>query len=125
MTIAGRPHVVAERYVLASDVVLVATRAVVMAGHARVRRRTLRPVQPLVLDDDVLGGVIARRQIWDQRLDRARVRINLNDPRRVVADARCAARALVRVTGEQPTTARAIFEGETNGWTIGLESAAI
>ena len=58
--------VLAERDVLAGDVVLVHAAAVVAPDDAGVGRRALRPVDPVVLDVDLLGRMIAGGQPRDE-----------------------------------------------------------
>src|ERR1041385_5112508 len=84
---SGDPRVLTERDLLAGDLVLVAAAAVVVPGDARVRRRALRPVDPVVLDEDLLGRVVAGGQASHHRSDRSGGQAHLPDARSIVAAA--------------------------------------
>src|SRR6266480_230085 len=124
VAVARIPDVLAEGGPLARDVVLVAASAVVVAGDSRVRGRTLRPVEPAVLHEDLLGRVIARRQPDDERGNRSARQVDPDDARSVVAFTRRAARSLVGIGREQLTAFEVVLEGETDRRAIRLEPAA-
>src|SRR5437660_2459911 len=127
--IARVEDVVAQRDLLAGDVVLVAASAVVVAGHPRVGRRALRPVEETVLDDEQLGRVGAGRQAVDEPIHRGGrqvpSRIDRDDARGVVPPAaRRAAHPLIRIGAEQGAAAESILEGKTDRRAILLEAGA-
>src|SRR5207247_8667579 len=70
VAVTGVPGVAAERDVLAGDVVLAPGLhgAVVVPGDTGIGGRALRPVEVAVLDDDLLGRVVAGGKARDQRL---------------------------------------------------------
>src|SRR5207245_309952 len=120
VAIARGPEVVAELDVLAGDVVLVATAAVVVAGDTRVGRRALRPVHETVLHLQHLGRMVARRQANDERAQLAGVEAGRHDARGVVALAGRTAHALVGVRREESAAGDATLEGQADRRTIRL-----
>src|SRR5262249_59844468 len=77
-------QIVAERDVLTGDIGLVRAAAVVAADHARVGGRALGPVDPAVLEGDLLRRMVAGRQLGDERRHLAVVGIHDDDARAVV-----------------------------------------
>src|SRR5262245_13830588 len=97
VALTGVEEALAEGDVLARDLVLVASGPVVMTGDAGVRRRALRPVDIATPDLHLLGGMVAGGEPCDEGDDLPAFQVHHNDPRRVVAQARRSASALVRV----------------------------
>ena len=111
--------------VLAGDVVLVAAAAVIVPGHAGVGRGALRPVDPAVLDHDLLGRVVTGGQPGDERRDGPVPEIDR--ARSAKCCCRCRARRArpgsSRVAKSVPPC-EVVLEGEADRRAVGLEAAA-
>ena len=117
-------RVLTQRDLLAGNIVLIAARAVVEPGHPGIGRGPLRPVQPPVLDEDLLGRVVAGRQPDDHRVYRSTRDVHGHDARGVVAFARRAAHSLVGVGRIQCSVTPAMLEREPDRGPVRLEAAA-
>ena len=95
--------VLAEHDVLTGNVLLVLSAAVVSADDAAVGRRPLRPVDPPVLEGELLGRMVAGRQRGDERRDPSGERIDGDDAGAVVLPV-VRVRRLIRVAREEPPT---------------------
>src|SRR6185437_12360816 len=80
---AGVEYILAQHDVLARDILLVLTPAVVAAYYAAVGGRSLRPVDPVIVERQLLGGVVAGGQRGDERGDLSRHRVYRHDARAV------------------------------------------
>src|SRR5262245_47578766 len=69
-------HVLAQHDVLTGDILLVRAATVVTANDTAVRRRSLRPVDPAVLERELLRGMVAGRQSRNERGDLPRLRVD-------------------------------------------------
>jgi hypothetical protein len=110
----------AQDDVLAGDVVLVAARPVVVPGHTGVGGRALRPVEVAVLDDHLLGRMVAGGQPGDVGVERVAAEIDGDDAGGVVAGPRCPAGPLVGIGREQGAV-EDVLEGEADGGPVALE----
>src|SRR4051812_8275375 len=124
VAIAGIEPAVAQRNVLAGDLVLVDAAAVVVTGDARVGGGALRPVEPAVLDHDLLRRMVTGGQLGDDGRDRSGGQADSQDARAVVGRARRTAHALVRIRSKQRPAVEIVLERETDGGTIGLKATA-
>src|SRR5262249_11390855 len=122
--VARVPDVLVARVLRAGDFVWFAAAAVVVAGDAGVRRRALRPVDPVVLDEDLLGRVVAGGQASYHRSDRSGGEAHLHDARSVVALARGASHTLVGIRGEESSALEVLLEGQSARRTVSLEAVA-
>src|SRR3954466_10095245 len=118
------PGVLRQGYLLACDFVLVTATAVVMPCNTGVRRRALRPVEPAVLDEELLRGMVTRRQAADHGRDGVRCQIDPHYARGVVAASRGTACALIGIGREQRAALEIVLEREADRRTVGLEAAA-
>jgi len=96
-------NIVAQLDVLARDIRLVLAAAIVTADDAAVGRRPLRPVDPPVLEGELLGRMVAGRQRGDERRDPSGERIDGDDAGAVVLPV-VRVRRLIRVAREEPPT---------------------
>src|SRR5207249_11259103 len=71
MATGGGKGVLAEHDSLARNLLLVGPAYVIVAHHARVGRRALRPIDPAVLELQQLGRVVTGGQPGDAWRDRA------------------------------------------------------
>ena len=78
-TAAGVEDVLAQHDVLTRNILLIRSAAVVLADHAAVGRGTLRPVDPVVFERKLFGGMVACRQLRDERRDLASVGVDDHD----------------------------------------------
>jgi len=65
--------------ILAWDIGLVLTAAIVEPDYAAVGRRSLRPVDPSIFECELFGRVIASRQVGNERGDLAGHRIDYDN----------------------------------------------
>src|SRR5260221_4792495 len=99
---AGIEHIVAQDDVLAGYVLLILAVAVIETDHAAVGCGSLRPVDPPVVESELLGRMVPGRQIGDERGYRAVLGVDGHDPGAVVLPGRMG--RLIRVGREQPPT---------------------
>src|SRR5262249_56129546 len=118
------PNVGAEGNVLASDVMLVAARSVVVTSHTGVGGGALSPVEEPVLDKKVLSRVVAGWQPRDEGAQCSLREIGRHDPRAVVLLSRCPADALVRVAGEERSVVP-VRERQSDGGSVRLKAGVL
>src|SRR5205814_1084800 len=73
-SVSRTEHVIAQRYVLARNIGLVLTAAIVETDNATVGSRSLRPVNPTAFEGQLLSGMVTCGQIGDERGDLPRRR---------------------------------------------------
>src|SRR5439155_26986795 len=73
---AGIEHVLAQHDVLTWNVLLVRAVAVVATDDAAIGRRPLRPVDPFVVERELLGRMVTRWQSHNERGDRSKLRVD-------------------------------------------------
>src|SRR5712691_7665471 len=119
VAVTGVEQVVAQFDGLAGDVVLVAAATIVVASHASIGGRSLRPVQEAIPGLQHLSWMVAGWQADNKRRELARTHIGLHDARRIVALAGRSADALVGIDREQ-CPAGVMLERQTDRWAVQL-----
>src|SRR6058998_2000694 len=84
---AGRKRVLAQHDVLTGNVRLVETSVIVATHDAGIGRGSLRPVEPLALEGELLRGVVTGREVGDERRDEPGDGLDGHDARAVVLSA--------------------------------------
>src|SRR6266446_7784264 len=116
----GVEHIIAELDVLTRNIVLVLAAAVVTTDHAGIRRRALRPIDPLAREGDLLSRVIPSREPRDERCDMSALGVHDGDAGAVVLRPR-GTDSLVRVRDEEPPPLEAVLERDIDGGTVRQE----
>src|SRR5437016_3592044 len=109
--------VVAQHDILTWNILLIGAASIVTTDDAAIGRRSLRPVDPSAVECQLLGWMIARRQLRDESRGDSASRIDDDDARAVVLPGRM--RRLVRVGREQPPAFEAQLEPDVDrgpGW---------
>src|SRR5205807_4319270 len=126
VAITGVKRVLAQRDVLARDVLLVLATAVVVTDHAGVGRGPLRPVNPAVFEGDLFRRVVAGRQSGNERGYLPGLGIDGHDARAVVLGISCRrADGLVRVRGEESPALEAFLERDVDRRAVRLETPGL
>src|SRR5262249_1358309 len=112
--------VLAQHDVLTRDVLLVGSTTVVEPHHTGVGRGALRPVDPAVLELELLGRMVPGGQPGDEWSDGIRLDVDDHDPRAVVVTG--GADTLVGVGREQATALRPVLEPDVDCGSVGLET---
>src|SRR6266446_5088846 len=115
----------AQRNVLTRDVMLIGATAVVATHNPGVGRGALRPVDPTILEGDLLRRVVAGRQSGNERGNLPGLGIYGHDARAVVLGISCRrADGLVRVRGEESPALEAFLERDVDRRAVRLETYA-
>src|SRR2546425_10198718 len=118
----GGEGIVAQLDVLTRNVLLVGAATVVEAYHAGVGRRTLRPVDPAVLELELLGWMVTGGQAGDEWRDRVRPDVDDHDARAVVEPG--SSEALVGVGRKEATALLTLLEPDVDRRAISEKTAA-
>ena len=113
-------HVLAQLDILARNVWLVRAAAVVATDDAAVGGRALRPVDPVILERELLRRMVARGQTRDEWRNRPGHWIHGHDTRAVVLSRRVG--RLVRVAREQAAALESALEGDVDSRARRLEA---
>src|SRR6516162_2878617 len=122
LSAARSEHVVAQGDVLARDIGLVLTTAIVETDDAAVGGRSLRPVDPPAFECELLGRMVTRWQVGDERCDLPGHVVHDCDTRAVVVPVVLMGR-LIGIACEQPSAASPVDEGDVDRRSGGLEPA--
>src|ERR1700730_12074629 len=105
-------NIVAEGDLLAGDIRLVCTAAIVAADYAAICRRSLRPIDPAVVERQLFGRVVAGWQSADEWRDHPGRRVDRDNAGAVVLPTGMG--RLIRVGGEEAPSLEATFERDVD-----------
>src|SRR5437763_1213607 len=119
---AGDEDILTQRDILARYIRLILAVIIVETNHPAVGRRPLRPVDPSAFERELLGRVVTRRQVGDERCDLPGHRIHGDDARAVVWWCTAVGR-LIGVGRKEPPAREAVDECDVDRRSCGLEPA--
>src|SRR5215467_14740803 len=115
-------YILAQGDVLTGDIRLILPTVIIEADDPAIGGRALRPVDPAILERELLGRMVPRRQAGDKRGHCSRLRVDDHDARTAVLPT--AVGCLIRVGREQSAALETVLEGDVDRRPCWLQSDA-